>query len=138
MSSIKSDLHKYLTERGYTRQDTLRDIWLPRGVDPAHWPQDGALALVTVDHYPHGDQPDDDPIRYRVHLVACRPLSSGGYCWDIEGTVPVMPASWEEAVWAAAMTAYGRGLPLSLSVCHLYEAANEEYTSETQEGGNHG
>jgi len=135
MSTIKADLHAYLTERGFTRQDTLRDIWLPPGVAAEHWPQDGALALVAIDHYPYGDQPDDDPVRFGVHLVAMRPLVSGGYCWDIEGTSPVMPASWEEAVWTAALTAVSRGLPLSLSVCHLYEAADEKYQSEIPEGG---
>jgi len=137
MDTLISGIHSYLSHHAYTRVDSVRHVWVPAELTRSLWPRDGELVLVVT-----GTGLDDDPRRVEdddcsVALLALRPLASGGYAWDLVARPPIPPGGPEGVVWTAALWAVHHGLPLSLSICDLWEIAGEKYQSEIPEGGHH-
>jgi len=138
LDTVLSGIHAYLGHHGYTRVDSVRHVWRPAEQARYLWPRDGELVLVVT-----GTGLDDDPRRVEddgcsVALLALRPLPSGRYAWDLVARPPIPPGGLEGVAWTAALWAVHHGLPLSLSICDLWEIAEEVYRSGSSEGGHHG
>jgi hypothetical protein len=137
MDNIISSIHFYLSHRGWTRVDSVRHVWLPPELTDIRWPRVGDRVVSILSYVYDEDTGETAEGRCTVMLFSLRRMTNGRYTWDVASRLTLDPVDQEVASWMAALRAVEHGLPLALSLCDLYEIAEEVYQSEIGKGGNH-
>jgi len=137
MDTLLSDIHRYMSHHGFTRTDSVRHIWLPTGQISVRWPREGDRVVSVLSYVYDEDTGEVVEGCCTVMIFTLRRLANGRYTWDVASHLTPDPVSEAVAAWMAAVWAVERGLPLAVSLRDLYEIAEELYSSERSEGGNH-